>query len=89
MIGFQGTATSRKEIAGVTSFRRIGSDELGAKSSFFFFLMLFRDAPEAYGGSQAGGRIRAIAAGLGHSHSNTGSELRLQATPQLRAMPDP
>ena len=28
----------------------------------------------AYGGSQAGGRIGAVAAGLHHSHSNTVSE---------------
>ena len=34
--------------------------------SFFFFL-LFRAAPTAYGGSQARGRIRATAAGLHHS----------------------
>ena len=43
----------------------------------------------AYGSSQATGWIGAIAAGLHHSHSNTGSELSLQATPQLTAMPDP
>uniref|UniRef100_A0A8C3W8T2 aldehyde oxidase n=1 Tax=Catagonus wagneri TaxID=51154 RepID=A0A8C3W8T2_9CETA len=35
----------------------------------------------AYGGSQARGRIRAVAAGLRHSHSNVGSELiRLTGT---------
>ena len=38
----------------------------------------------AYGGSQARGQIRAIASGLPHSHSNTGSELYLQPKPQLR-----
>ena len=31
----------------------------------------------AYGGSQARGRIGAIAAGLHQSHSNAGSKLRL------------
>ena len=31
----------------------------------------------------------AAAAGLRHSHSNTGSELYLQTTPQLVAMQDP
>ena len=31
----------------------------------------------AYGGSQAGGLIRAVAAGLHHSHSSAGSELHL------------
>ena len=37
----------------------------------------FRAAPTAYGGSQARGQIRAAAAGLHHSHSNSGSELHL------------
>ena len=35
------------------------------------------------------GRIGATAAGLHHSHSNTGSEPHLQPTPQLTAVPDP
>ena len=39
----------------------------------------------AYGGSQAGAQIIAVAAGLHHSHSNMGSELHLQPTPQLMA----
>jgi len=34
------------------------------------------------------GRIVAAAAGLHHSHSNAGSELHLQPTPQLTATPD-
>ena len=42
-------------------------------------------APAAYGGSQARGRIRAVAAGLHQSHSNTRSEPCLQPTPQLTA----
>ena len=50
---------------------------------------LFKAAPTAYGGSQARGQIGATAAGLCHSHSNTGSEQHLQPTPQLMAMPDP
>ena len=37
------------------------------------FFFLFMATPVAYGCSQAGGRIRAVAAGLHHSHSNTGS----------------
>ena len=37
---------------------------------FVFVFCLFRAAPEAYGGSQARGLIRAVAAGLHHSHSN-------------------
>ena len=57
-----------------------------------FFLSFFafsRAAPTAYGGSQARGRIEAIAAGLRQSHSNAGSQPHLQPTPQLKATPDP
>ena len=43
----------------------------------------------ACGSSQARGRIGAIVTGLRQSHSNVGSELRLQPTPQLTATPDP
>ena len=46
-------------------------------------------APMVYGGSQARGRIGAVAAGLRHSHSNLGSEPLLRPTPQLTATPDP
>ena len=46
-------------------------------------------APAAYGGSQARGQIGTVAAGLCQSYSNAGSELHLQHTPQLPAMPDP
>ena len=45
-------------------------------------------APAAYGGSQARGRIGAVATGLHQSHSNSGSEPRLRPTPQLTATPD-
>ena len=38
-------------------------------------------APAAYGGSQARGLIGAVATGLRQSHSNSGSEPRLQPTP--------
>ena len=55
---------------------------------FFPFLKLFKAAPTAYGGSQARGQIRPIAAGLHHSH-NAGSEPCLRPTPQLMATPDP
>ena len=45
---------------------------------FYFCLFAFsRAAPTAYGGSQARGLIRAVAASLCQSHSNVGSELRL------------
>ena len=42
-----------------------------------------------YGSSQARGLIRAVAAGLHHSQSDSGSEPPLLSTPQLMAMPDP
>ena len=51
-------------------------------------LLIFRATTAAYGCSQARGQIRAIAASLLHSHSNTGSESHLQPTPQLMASPD-
>ena len=44
-------------------------------------------APAAYGGSQARGRIGAVATGLHQSHSNIGSEPSLR--PQLTVMLDP
>ena len=56
---------------------------------FFFFFCLLRSTPVAYGSSHARGQIRAAAAGLCHSHSNTGSEPRLQPTPQFMAALDP
>ena len=55
----------------------------------FFGFCLFGAAPTAYGGSQARGPIGAIAAGPHHSHSNSGSEPRLQSTPQVIATLDP
>ena len=55
---------------------------------FFFFFLLLRAALSAYGGSQARGLIGAVAAGLRQSHSNAGSQPRLQPTPQLTATPD-
>ena len=48
-----------------------------------FFLVFFRAAPAAHGGSQARGRIGAAAADLHHSHSNTRSGPHLQSTPHL------
>ena len=55
--------------------------------SFFVFLPFSQATPTAYGGSQAGGRIGAIAAVLHQGHSNAGSEPRLRPTLQLTAMP--
>lgn len=45
-------------------------------------------APTAYGSSQAGGLIGAVAARLYHSHSHARSELLLRPTPQLTATLD-
>ena len=50
---------------------------------------VFRAAPVAYGGSQTRGQIRAVAAGLHHSHSNVGPEPCLQPTPHLMVTLDP
>ena len=55
---------------------------------FLVFLPFLWAAPAAHGGSQARGLIRAVATGLHQSHSNSGSELRLQPTSQLTATPD-
>ena len=52
---------------------------------FFFFFPLFKAVPAAYGSSQARGGIRALAASLYHSHSNTGSKPCLRPAPQLVA----
>ena len=52
----------------------------------YLFNYLVAPAPAAYGSSQARGCIRAAAASLHHSHSNTGAEWSLQATPQLTMM---
>ena len=58
--------------------------------TFFFCLFAISwAAPAAYGVSQARGLIRVVATGLCQSHSNAGSEPRLQPTPQLTATPDP
>ena len=60
------------------------------RNLFFFGLFAFsRAAPAAYGGSQARGLLEAVATSLFQSHSNTGSELHLQPTPQLTATLDP
>ena len=56
---------------------------------FCFCFGLFRATPTAYGGSQARGRIRAVAAGLHHSLSNARSQLHLRPTSQFTAVLDP
>ena len=47
---------------------------------YFWSYCLFRAAPTAYGGFQARGPIRAVAAGLRHTHSNARSDLCLTIT---------
>ena len=54
---------------------------------FFSSFVLSKPAPAAYGGSQARGLSRAVAAGL--RHSNARSEPHLLPTPQLTTTPDP
>ena len=60
--------------------------------SFFFVVVVIVTiswaAPVAYGGSQARGRIGAVATGLHQSQGNTGSEPHLQPATQLTSMPD-
>ena len=54
----------------------IKASSIHRTGNFFFFFssfLLFRAVPTAYGGSQAGGQIGAVAADLHHSHSNMGS----------------
>ena len=55
---------------------------------FFFFLATSWAIPAACGSSQARGRTGAVATRPRQSHSNEGSEPRLQPTPQLTATPD-
>ena len=43
------------------------------KLLLLLLFLLFRTEPVEYGSSQARAPVRAIAAGLGHSHSNAGS----------------
>ena len=63
----------------------------GLKKTYTFFGgVLFRVAPEAYGGSQARSRIGAVASGLcARATATPDATPRLRPTPQLIAMPDP
>ena len=56
---------------------------------FFCLLSSFRATLVAYGGSQDGGLIRAVAAVLCQSYNNARSKPHLQHTPQLTTVPDP
>ena len=55
----------------------------------FFVFLSFRATPVAYRGPQARGLIRAVAAGLHHSHSNAASKPCLPPTPQPMPTLDP
>ena len=55
----------------------------GEEYIYIYIFCIFRAAIVAYGGSQATGPIKAVAASQHHSHSNKGSELRLWPTPRL------
>ena len=70
----------------VLSYRSLLYCFLSFSFSFFF---LFRATSAAYGSSQPRGQIKATADGLCYSHSNAGSESRLQPIPQLTTMPGP
>ena len=74
------------EILNIKYYRNSGWKD---SSLFKIFFCLFRVEPVAYGRSQARGQIGAAAASLRQSHSNVGSEPRLQPTPQLMATSDP
>ena len=56
---------------------------------FFFFFCFLGPYPWHMELPRLGNHIGATASGLHHSHSNTGSKLHLQPTPQLAATPDP
>ena len=65
----------RKKMAGCTLGSGAGRRVLWDKKKNFFFwggLFFIMAAPVAYGGSQARGRIGAVAASLHHNHSHAG-----------------
>ena len=53
----------------------------------FCLFWSFRATPVSYGGSQATDPVGTVVTSLCQSHSNTGSKLRLQPTPQLMSEP--
>ena len=57
-------------------FHEMGHPTILGLLDFFFFCLFAISwaAPVAYRGSQARGRIRAVATDLGQSHKNSGSE---------------
>ena len=76
----------------LTHCATVGTPPLHFYFSFFFLegsFFFFRVTPMTYARSQSRGQVRAAAAGLHHSHSNTRSKLHLWPTPHLVATPDP
>ena len=57
--------------------------------NFLAFWLFLGPLPRHMEIPRLGGLIKAVATGLHQSHRNSGSELHLQPTPQLAAMPDP
>ena len=53
----------------------------GGSIKGIFFLVIIRAVPMTYGGSQARGPIRDVAASLCQSYSNTGFKPHLQPPP--------
>ena len=57
--------------------------------TIYIYIYIYKAALMVYGSYQTIGRIRAVVAGLCHSHSNARYKPRLQPTSQLMATPDP
>ena len=78
-------------LVGVSIYRNTVSNRndliLASLALSLFFFLLFRVKSAAYESSQARGPIRAAAASLHHSHSNSGPELHLQPILQLTETP--
>ena len=71
----------------VLDSRNLGKEKRFYSFFIYFINLFFRATPKAYGGSQVrGDQIRAVATGLGHSHSNVKSKRHLRPTPQLTVL---
>ena len=79
------TATWPAAVGFLTQWAVAGAPSVGVFISF----CLFKATPEAYGCSQARGRIGTAATSPHNGHSNSGSEPHLRPTPQLMATPIP
>ena len=78
-----------KQINAVFLSARLCSLSLSFIYFLFFIFLHFRASPAVYESSQASDRIGAVAAGLHHSHSSTGSKPCLRPIPQPTTTPDP